>query len=164
MKNNKQFDKLILAFFKLDPFLPGAITKQYKICGKPNCRCMDKKNPRKHPSFQLSYTLENKRSTVYIKKSDVEMARKMTESYKKLREIITEMALESIKVTREHGAEAAFKIMLSAFDKNRCKALSGKSETGKLRDAKISRNSWKNRALKGSMDILGGEGLFSYHG
>jgi len=63
MKKNKQFDKLILAFFKLVPFLPGAITKQYKICGKPNCRCMDKENPRKHPSFQLSYTLENKRST-----------------------------------------------------------------------------------------------------
>ena len=114
MKNNKQFDKLILAFFKLEPFLPGAITKQYKICGKPNCRCMDKENPRKHPSFQLSYTLENKRSTVYIKKSDVKIAQEMTEVYKNARKIITDMALESIKLTRQHGAEETFKIIDAA--------------------------------------------------
>ncbi len=100
MKKNKHLEKLILNFLNFKPILPGAVTKQYKTCGKPNCRCMDKDNPQKHPSFQFSYTLENKKSTVYVKKSEVEIARKMTDSYKNLRKIITDITLESVKITR----------------------------------------------------------------
>ena len=153
MKRNKLLEKLVLDFLNLKPLLPGTVTKQYKICGKPNCRCMNKENPQKHPSFQFSYTLENKKSTVYVKKSEVEVARKMTDSYKKLRKTITAISLETVKITRKHGAEKASEIMQSAFDKARSKAVGGKTESGKLRDAKISRDSWKNRALKRKREL-----------
>ena len=153
MKRNKLLEKLVLDFLNFKPILPGTVTKQYKICGKPNCRCVDKDNPQKHPSFQFSYTLENKKSTVYVKKLEVEVARKMTESYKNLRKIITAISLEAVKTTRKHGAEKASEIMQLAFDKARSKAVSGKIESGKLRDAKISRNSWKNRALRRKREL-----------
>lgn len=153
MKRNKHLEKLMLDFFNLEPLLPGTITKQYKTCGKPNCRCMNKENPQKHPSFQFSYTLESKKSTVYVKKSEVEIARKMTDSYKKLRKIITAISLETVKITRKHGTEEASEIMRLAFDKARSKVLGGKTESGKLRDTKVSRDSWKNRALKRKREL-----------
>ena len=153
MKKYIHLEKLIFDFLNFKPVLPGAVTKQYKTCGKTNCRCMNKDNPQKHPSFQFSYTLENKKSTVYVKKSEVEIARKMTDSYKNLRKIITDITLESVKITRKHGAEKASEIMQLAFDKARSKVLAGKTESGKFRDAKISRDSWKKRALKRKKEL-----------
>ncbi len=153
MKRNIHLEKLIFDFLNFKPVLPGAVTKQYKTCGKSNCRCMDKNKPQKHPSFQFSYTLENKKSTVYVKKSEVEIARKMTDSYKNLRKIITDITLESVKITRKYGAEKTSEIMQLAFDKVRNKVLGGKTESGKFRDAKISRDSWKKRALKRKKEL-----------
>ena len=153
MKRNKLLEKLILDFLNFKPLLPGAVTKQYKTCGKPNCRCMNKENPQKHSSFQLAYTLENIKSTVYVKKSEVEVARKMTYSYKNLRKITTAISLEAVKITRKHGTEKTSEIMQLAFDKARNKAGVGKTVSGKLRDAKISRDSWKKRALKRKKEL-----------
>lgn len=33
---------------------PGSLSEQYNVCGKPNCRCKDPKNPQRHePYYQL---------------------------------------------------------------------------------------------------------------
>jgi len=35
---------------------PGSLSKQYSVCGKAGCRCVDREKPRKHgPYYQLSY-------------------------------------------------------------------------------------------------------------
>ena len=153
MKKYKNLETLISQLFNLKPLLPGTVTKQYRICGKPNCRCIDKENPQKHLAFQFSYTLENKKSTVYVKKVDVEVAKKMTDSYKEMRKIITAISLETVQLTRKYGATEASNIMVSCFESARNKALRGKPESGKFIDAKISRDSWKKRALKRKKEL-----------
>ena len=146
MKKYKLLETLFFELLQLKPFLPGTLTKQYRICGKPNCKCIDKKAPKKHPAFQLSYMLENKRSSIYISKSDVDQAEEMTENYRKLRKIITDISLETVKLMRQYKPAEAAQIINSIIDKARSKVLGDKPESGKLRDAKISRDSWKTRA------------------
>ena len=47
---------------------PGSLSKQYTVCGKPGCRCVDRKHPRKHgPYYQLSYVHQGKSTTQFIR-------------------------------------------------------------------------------------------------
>ena len=40
---------------------PDSINEQYNVCGSPNCKCKDKKNPQKHgPYYYLSFTFKGK--------------------------------------------------------------------------------------------------------
>ena len=49
------------------PMLPGSISKQWNVCGNPNCRCKDKDNPKKHgPYYQLSFTIGGKSSSMFL--------------------------------------------------------------------------------------------------
>ncbi len=148
MKKYKLLETLFFELLQLKPFLPGTLTEQYRICGKPNCKCIDKKEPKKHPAFQLSYMLENKRSSIYISKSEVEQADEMTKAYRKLRKIITDISLETVKLTRQYKPAEAAQIVNSIINKARNKTLGGKPGSGKLRDAKISAKKWKNKALE----------------
>lgn len=148
MKKHELLETLFFELLQLKPFLPGTLTKQYRICGKPNCRCMDKKAPKKHPAFQLSYMLENKRSSIYISKSEVGQAAEMTEAYRKLRKIITDIAFETVKLTRQYKPAEATQIVNSIINNARSKILGGKPESGKLRDAKISAEKWKSKAIE----------------
>ena len=148
MKKYKLLETLFFELLQLKPFLPGTLTKQYRICGKPNCKCIDKKEPKKHPFFQLSYMLENKRSSIYISKSEVDQAEEMTETYRKLRKIITDISTETVRLTRQYKPVEAAQIVNSIIDKARNKALGSKPESGKLRDAKTSVEKWKNKALE----------------
>ena len=48
---------------------PGALTKQYNVCGTPGCRCKDAKSPKKHgPYYQISYTHQGKSTSEFVKK------------------------------------------------------------------------------------------------
>ncbi len=73
---------------KLTELRPGAISEQYNVCGTPGCRCKAKP-PQKHgPYYQLSYSLEGKSTTRYVKREDLTRIRKETASYAKLKELI----------------------------------------------------------------------------
>lgn len=148
MKTNDRLKNSLFRFFNLKPFLPGTLSKQYKTCGKPNCRCMDKENPQKHPSYQLTYALDDTRSTLYISKKDVQTVQEMTDMYKEVRKIINEISLEMVDMYRQYGAEKTLEITYSTLEKIRSKVCDGKPESGKLRDAKISRDTWKKRSMK----------------
>ena len=146
MKNNNRLEMLFLSLLNIKPMLPGLVIKRETICGKPNCRCMNKENPKKHILYQLNYTLKSKSSNVYIKKKELPSVLEMTKSYKKLRQLTLDIAVELIESYRENGAVATSALVNKAFDKARSKILGGKPESGKLRDAKISRDNWKTRA------------------
>ena len=61
----------------LGPVLPGSISKQWNVCGKPGCRCKDPKHPQRHgPYYQLSYTLAGHSSTMFLKPGELAMARR----------------------------------------------------------------------------------------
>lgn len=148
MKNNQQLEMLFFTLLNIKPMLPGLVIKRETICGKPNCRCIKKENPQKHILHQLNYTLESKSSNVYIKKKELATVLEMTKSYKKLRKLTLDIAVELIGLYREYGADVTSVLVNRAFDKARSKILGGKPESGKLRDAKTSAEKWKNKALE----------------
>ena len=134
---------------RLGPVLPGSISEQYSVCGKKNCRCSAKLNPQKHgPHYQLSYTLGGKSSSMFIKNNDVEAVYNMTASYRRLRLLSTELALESIKLSRDVGPSEAQNRIRATLDKAKCKSIRTKPEPARHKDLEQSRDMWKERTIK----------------
>ncbi len=149
MENKRNLEVLAEELASLGPVLPGSISEQYSVCGKKNCRCSAKSNPQKHgPHYQLSYSLGGKRSSMFIKKEDIEAVYNMTASYKRLRLLSTEFALESIKLSRDVSPTEAQRRIRRVLDKAKCKAIGSKPEPVKHRDLEQSRDKWKERAIR----------------
>lgn len=93
-----------LALAQLGPILPGSISTQWNICGKPGCRCKDPKKPRKHgPYYQLSFTVDGKSSTMFVKKQDLKQVRQCTKRYQRFRALNNELIKAYIQWVREGG-------------------------------------------------------------
>lgn len=149
MNNKINLDALAEELASLGPVLPGSISEQYSVCGKKNCRCSSKLNPQKHgPRYQLSYTLGGKSSSMFIKQDDVEAVYKMTASYRRMRLLSTELALEAIKLSRDVGPTEAQMRIQTTLDKIKCKAIGSKLELARYNDLEQSRGKWKERAIK----------------
>lgn len=149
MNNKINLDALAEELASLGPVLPGSISEQYSVCGKKNCRCSSKLNPQKHgPRYQLSYTLGGKSSSMFIKQDDVEAVYKMTASYRRMRLLSTELALEAIKLSRDVGPTEAQMRIQTTLDKIKCKAIGSKLELARYKDLEQSRGKWKERAIK----------------
>ena len=89
------------------PMLPGTLEEHYNVCGKAQCRCKDKINPRKHgPYYRLSYSLKGKNSSVFVKKEDAPAIREMTENYRESRSNTQDLALEMIELYRHEGLQS----------------------------------------------------------
>jgi len=84
---------------------PGTLTEQYNVCGNPNCRCKDKKNPKKHgPYYQLSYTRYGKSTSEFVKKENVDKVKKQIRDYKllmKLKDEWIDLSIEIARIKRE---------------------------------------------------------------
>ena len=67
---------------------PGALSRQYSVCGKPGCRCMAEP-PKKHgPYNQLSFTLKKKSTTRFVRKEDLSRIRKEINCYARLKRLV----------------------------------------------------------------------------
>ena len=128
------------------PILAGTVNKQSITCGNSNCRCMDKKNPQKHSCHKLSYSQNGKTKTITLKKADIEVAAEMTESYRELRKTVLEFGHESAALVRSHGATKAREVIAEVLQETARISAGGKPESGKLRDARASRDKWKKKA------------------
>ena len=61
----------------------GSLSKQWNVCGNPNCKCKDKENPKKHgPYYQLSYMRYKKSTTEFVRKDRVDAVRQHIKNYK----------------------------------------------------------------------------------
>ena len=68
---------------------PGSLSKQYTVCGKPGCRCVDRKHPRKHgPYYQLSYVHQGKSTTQFIRPPFVPEVKRQLANYKRFRQLV----------------------------------------------------------------------------
>ena len=66
----------------------GSLSQQWNICGNPNCRCKDSKNPKKHgPYYQLSYMRYKKSKAEFVSKENVESVKRHIANYKKFMEL-----------------------------------------------------------------------------
>jgi hypothetical protein len=75
---------------KLGDLRPGALSKQYNICGTPNCRCKATP-PLKHgPYYQISFTRHGKSSSQFVREEDLDEVQQQLENYRLLRQLVDE--------------------------------------------------------------------------
>lgn len=67
---------------------PGSLSKQYNVCGKPNCRCKDPQTPQRHgPYYQLSWAHRGKSTTQFIRPPLLPEVRAQLATYNKFRKL-----------------------------------------------------------------------------
>lgn len=87
----RKIEHLKRQLVELGPMHPGSLSEQYNVCGKPNCRCKDPKNPRKHgPYYQLSFTWRGKSQTRFVRAERLAEVRQKIANYKRFRELTDE--------------------------------------------------------------------------
>lgn len=70
---------------------PGSLSKQYNVCGKPNCRCKDPQNPQRHgPYYQLSWVHQGRSTTQFIRRPLLPQVRAQIATYNKFRKLSDE--------------------------------------------------------------------------
>lgn len=150
MEKQVRFEKLVRTLlFELEPLLPGSVSEQYNVCGKPGCRCKDKVNPQKHgPYHQVSFTLGGKSSTLAVKREDLADARAMTEAHRRMRLLLRKLAEESVVLCRQAGVSAARRQMREAIASVRSALSSPNGKTPHPGSLLCSRDGWKAKALE----------------
>jgi hypothetical protein len=72
----------------LGPMHPGSVSRQYQVCGKPGCKCMDADNPQKHgPYHKLAYVHRGRPVCRFVRAECVEALGARLEAYKKFRSL-----------------------------------------------------------------------------
>lgn len=98
----KKIRKIKEQLIDLGELRPGSLTKQFNVCGKPSCRCKDKKNPRKHgPYYQISYSRKGKSTTVFVRPDSVKDIENQLANYKRLMHLVNQwvdLAIEHSKL------------------------------------------------------------------
>ena len=88
----------------LGPVLPGRISRQWNVCGKPGCRCKDPKRPRRHgPYYQLSFTVAGRSSTLFLKPDELVAARQYLRRYRRFRELNAQLVAAYVAQARLGG-------------------------------------------------------------
>ena len=99
-----EVERIKVRITELGPVLPGSLSKQWNVCGSPGCKCKDPKHPRRHgPYYQLSYTLQGKSSSVFVKPTDVPEARRRIRRYAQFKKLCGALAEAYVKEVRQHG-------------------------------------------------------------
>ena len=76
---------------RLGAMHPGSLSEQYNVCGKPDCRCKDLKNPQKHgPYHQLSFTWRGKSRTRFVRAERLADVRQKVTNYRRFRKLTDE--------------------------------------------------------------------------
>ena len=89
---------------ELGPFLPGSISQQFNVCGNPTCRCKDPKNPQRHgPYYQLSFTVNGRSSTRFIKPAELPEARRRIRRFKRFKLLNARLVEAYIALARSQG-------------------------------------------------------------
>jgi hypothetical protein len=80
---------------------PGSLTKQYNICGNPDCRCKDLHNPKKHgPYYQVSFVHNKKSTSRFVKKELVSETKTQLANYKKFKQLVEEWKIAATKLSQ----------------------------------------------------------------
>src|ERR1043166_9967302 len=107
---------------ELGDLRPGALSKQYNICGTPNCRCKADPPVKHGPCYQISFTRHGKSSSQFVREEDLIEVQQQLENYRLLRELVDEWG---------HSVRTAFQLA-SAREAPRP---SRRNETPKIADS-----------------------------
>jgi len=73
----------------LGPMHPGSISKQYQVCGRAGCRCMDPKHPERHgPYRKLAYVYRGKKICRFVRAGTEQSLSERLATYKCFRKLI----------------------------------------------------------------------------
>lgn len=87
---------------KIGDMRPGSLNEHLTVCGHPNCRCADPKNPIKHgPYYKLSYVHRQKSTSEFIQKEFVAEMREQLANYKKFRALTSEWVDLALNVAKQ---------------------------------------------------------------
>jgi hypothetical protein len=103
-KSEERVQQIKNELLELGPMLPGHISKQYNVCGKPKCRCKDPDNPVKHgPYYYLGFTILGKSSSMFIKERDLDEAQSRIKNYQRFKELRVELIRAYVDLARDNG-------------------------------------------------------------
>lgn len=103
-KEEKRIQMISKKVTDLGLMLPGSLSEQWNVCGTPGCQCKDPDNPVKHgPYGQLSFTVDGKSSSMFIKKEDIPEVRRRIKRYKRFKSLTTELIQAHIALVRKNG-------------------------------------------------------------
>lgn len=84
-------------------FVMGTISENVIKCGKKNCACHDKKNPKLHDPYKnLSYRSEDKNGTIFLTSEKVTVAEKMISQYANLKEVLKEISCINLEFLKRN--------------------------------------------------------------
>ena len=88
----------------LGPVLPGSISKQWNVCGKPGCKCKDPDRPQRHgPYYQLSFTVAGRSSTMFLKPEELAEARRCLRRYRRFKDLNAQLVIAYVAQARRRG-------------------------------------------------------------
>jgi hypothetical protein len=97
----QQIDQIKQDLLALGEMRPGALSEQYNVCGKPNCRCKDPRKPQKHgPYYQLSYTHLGKSTTEFVKRDRLQEVQQQLANYARFRELTEQWVQLSVRIAK----------------------------------------------------------------
>ena len=93
----------------LGPLRPGSLSRQYHVCRKPGCRCQHPTQPRRHgPYYHLDYVHHGKKTTRFIRPTQLAEVRRQLANFKQLRRLVDRwitLALEKAEILRQASAQ-----------------------------------------------------------
>ena len=73
---------------KLGPLHPGSLSRQYQVCGKPGCKCVDPQNPRPHgPYAKLTCVYHGKFTCRFVRAGSLKEVTALVAEFKTFRQL-----------------------------------------------------------------------------
>ncbi|MFH1345376.1 MAG: DUF6788 family protein [Pseudomonadota bacterium] len=88
---------------------PGALSRQFNICGNPRCRCKADPPTKHGPYYQVSYTWHRKSTSLFIRQENVDEVKKQLRNYHRLRKLVDRwvtLAIELAHLRRQQQRQA----------------------------------------------------------
>ena len=136
---------------RLGPMLPGTFESRANICGKPGCRCKDKKNPVRHgPYHRLCVGKKGMTGTFFVREEDSEAVERMCVAFQEAKKLLSDIALATMDLWREAGAGKVEEAVHGGIAADAPSQPSPSSSSLKL---KASRGKWKAKAAERRAEI-----------
>jgi hypothetical protein len=72
----------------MGPLHPGSLSRQYQICGRPGCKCVDPHKPRPHgPYTKLTYVYHGKFTCRFVRAGTVKEVTDLLAAFKAFRKL-----------------------------------------------------------------------------
>lgn len=94
----RKIEAIQQALLALGPMHPGSISRQYQVCGRAGCRCMDPEQPRRHgPYHKLAYVHRGKPVCRFVRGDCVTDLTRRLAAYKTFRKLVDQWIELSIR-------------------------------------------------------------------